>query len=86
MGWQPRSRKSEQLTTRRPERRQWKRGSKLSTQPTQAHRELAAPTGTLSEQKKSIRGLERDCCPDQVNPNDQPFRDRRDGNGNGGTN
>ncbi|KAJ1110454.1 hypothetical protein NDU88_007805 [Pleurodeles waltl] len=26
MGWQPRSRKPEQLTTRRPERRQWKRG------------------------------------------------------------
>ncbi|KAJ1156485.1 hypothetical protein NDU88_009204 [Pleurodeles waltl] len=36
MGWQPRSRKHEQLTTWRPERRQWKRGSKLSTQPTQA--------------------------------------------------
>ncbi|KAJ1208191.1 hypothetical protein NDU88_003577 [Pleurodeles waltl] len=48
--------------------------------------ELAASTGALSEQVRSIRGLERDCSPDPENPSDQPPGDRRDGNGNGGAN
>ncbi|KAJ1175133.1 hypothetical protein NDU88_000426 [Pleurodeles waltl] len=48
--------------------------------------ELAASTGTLGEQAGSIRGLERDCNPDPVNPSVQPPGDRRDDNGNGGTN
>ncbi|KAJ1137689.1 hypothetical protein NDU88_004087 [Pleurodeles waltl] len=48
--------------------------------------ELAASTGTLSEQAGSICGLEQDCNPDPVNPSDQPPRDRRDDNRNGGAN
>ncbi|KAJ1123801.1 hypothetical protein NDU88_002268 [Pleurodeles waltl] len=33
-----------------------------------------------------IRGLERDCNPNPVNPSDQPPGDRREDNGNGDTN
>ncbi|KAJ1098450.1 hypothetical protein NDU88_003561 [Pleurodeles waltl] len=40
----------------------------------------------LSKQAWSIRGQERDRSPDPENPSDQPPGDRRDGNGNGGTN
>ncbi|KAJ1089799.1 hypothetical protein NDU88_002943 [Pleurodeles waltl] len=74
----------------------WERGHIETPRTRRRRHPLGAPVPTrlgtcsldwdLSEQARSIRGLERDRGPDPENPSDQPPGDRRDGNGNGGAN